>query len=305
VPPEVRTLKIGLSIIANPVAVARKAEELGFESIWLGEHPFIPVQHRAYPELFEDGKVPEFYSRLTDPLIGLACAGAVTDTIKLATGICLLPYRNVFFLAKEIATLDRLSRGRVIIGAGAGFLEEEAAIFGVPFGKRWQKIRETVEAMRELWTKDDAEYHGEMIGFPAVRCLPHPVQKPYPPVLVGAVGERALRRVAAWGDGWVPSGPNVPSPEQLRADLARLRELCEVSGRDFGALDITVYVGVAGFGGVADTIRRYEDAGAGRVVLYLSTAQGAETFGKYRGLARGDVDEVLEDLAEAALGRAG
>lgn len=296
-------MKIGLSIIANPVAVARKAEELGFESVWLGEHPFIPVRHRDYPELFEDGKVPEFYSRLTDPLIGLAYAGAVTNTIKLATGICLLPYRNVFFLAKEIATLDRLSRGRVIIGAGAGFLEEEAAIFGVPFGKRWRKIRETVEALRELWTKDEAEYHGEMVDFPPVRCLPHPAQKPYPPVLVGATGERALRRVAVWGDGWVPSGPKVPSPPQLRDDLRRLHALSGETGRDFEALDITVYVGVAEFGGVADAIRRYEDAGAGRVVLYLSTAEGAETFGKYRGLARGDVDEVLEDLAEATLGR--
>ena len=300
-------MKIGLFMFAAPYTVdpatfARKAEEVGFESLWLGEHPIIPVHSKTPYPLSEDGKIPDFYAHFSDPFISLACAAAVTSKIKLATGVCLVPERNPIVLAKEVATLDHYSGGRVIFGVGSGWLREESEILGADFSRRWLRLRESVQAMRELWTKEEAEFHGQVIDFPPVRCIPKPVQKPCPPVLLGAPGKRGLKRVASWADGWCPLAS---SPQELQEDLKTLKDLTEAAGRDFHKLDITVLLGVTEASPCADLVRQYEDAGAQRVVLFLGHAEGPMAAREIYFFKPGEAEGTLERLAEKSVARVG
>ena len=280
---------------ARPVDVARKAEALGFESLWMGEHPIIPVQTSTPYPLTEDGKIPDFYSRLCDPFMGLSAAAAVTEKLKLGTGVCLVTERNPILLAKEIATLDHNSNGRVLLGVGAGWLKEEVEILGASFPRRFLHLRERVEAMRELWTKDEAEYHGQVVDFPAVRCIPKPVQKPYPPVLLGAHGEKGLQRVARWADGWCPLAPK---PDELRANLKTLKQLMDDAGRDFQQLRVSVFLGMQDGTPCADLIKHYEDAGAERVIIMLGHRSGSQAFRYVHFFAPDEMGGILERLAE-------
>ena len=173
--------------------IARKAEELGFESLWYAEHPILPV-HNDSPFPATGGAIPEEYRHFTDPFIALARASAVTSKIKLGTGITLVPERNPLVMAKEIAALDRYSGGRFLFGIGTGWNREETTIMGGDFDHRWTQTRESIEAMKELWTKDEAEYHGRFYDFPPVYCYPKPVQKPPP---AGHCGRSRSERSAA------------------------------------------------------------------------------------------------------------
>ena len=184
--------------------VARRAEALGFASLWIPEHPVIPVGHTTPFPGAADGVLPEHYNRWADPFIALTVAAGVTNRIKLGTGICLLPERDPLMTAKVVASLDLYSNGRVILGIGGGWLREETEIMGTSFRLRWRRLRETVEAMRLLWTQTEVSYDGELVQFPAVRCEPKPVQPNGPPVLLGAHGPKALERVARSYDGWFP-----------------------------------------------------------------------------------------------------
>lgn len=280
---------------AKPVAVARTVEALGFESLWMGEHPIIPVHTSTPYPLTEDGKIPDFYGRLCDPFMGLAAAAAVTEKIKLGTGVCLVTERNPILLAKEIATLDQNSDGRVVLGIGAGWLKEEVEILGASFQRRFLHLRERVEAMRELWTKEEAEYHGQVIDFPAVRCVPKPVQRPYPPVLLGAHGEKGLQRVARWADGWCPLAPR---PADLRANLQTLKRLMDEAERDFQQLQISVFLGIQEGTQCADLIKQYEDAGAQRVIIMLGHRSGSQAFRYVHFFAPDAMEGILEGLAK-------
>ena len=287
---------------AAPADVARQAEALGFESFWLPEHPVVPVHYDTRYSLAEDGMIPEHFVHLCDPFISLASAAAVTKTIKLATGICLVPQRHPLVLAKAVATLDHYANGRVIFGVGAGWFREEAALFGVDFSRRWVRLRESVEAMRALWTQEAAEYHGEYVDFPPVQCLPQPVQKPHPPVLLGTYtyGEPSLRRVAAWADGWCPPAY---SPQLLQERLGKLHALTEAAGRDPSKLEITVLLGVTLGRPCVDLIKQYEDAGAHRVVLMLGQRDGVTAaLNPYLLLPHG-AEAALEQLADQSLVR--
>ena len=144
----------------DPAVLARRAEELGFDSFWVPEHPVIPLQTSSPYPGSSDGIIPDVYGRVVDPFVALSRASAVTSPIKLGTGICLVPERNPLLLAKEIATLDLYSEGRFIFGIGAGWLKEETEIMGGDFPHRWTHTKEAILAMKELWTKDEAEYHG-------------------------------------------------------------------------------------------------------------------------------------------------
>ena len=159
----------------DPAFMAKKAEELGFESIWYAEHPAVPV-HSASPFPATGGEIPWTYSHFTDPYIALARASGVTRTIKLGTGITLVPERNPLLLAKEIASLDRFSGGRFLFGIGTGWLREETELMGGDFEHRWTQTREAIEVMKALWTHDEAEYHGRYFDFPLVRSFPKPAQ---------------------------------------------------------------------------------------------------------------------------------
>jgi probable F420-dependent oxidoreductase len=258
---------------AGPAAVAKKSEDLGFESFWLPEHAIIPTTHKTPYPGSRDGKIPEPYYHIVDPFVGLAIAGAATSKIKLGTGICLVPERDPIVMAKEVATVDFFSGGRFIFGIGAGWLRDETEVMGVDFKQRWPMTREYIRAMKELWTKPDASFDGEFVKFPPVKSYPKPAQKPYPPIIIGAGGigrgnDRAIRDTVAIGDGW---GPIMLSAEQLKPELEKLHKLCDEAGRDYRKIEITIFSPVPGPDAHA-AVREYEAAGVHRLVLFPATS---------------------------------
>lgn len=256
-------LTTGISTQSADVAVlAQKAESLGFESFWLPEHTIVPVNSTSRYGGTPDGSIPPSMSDSGDPLIGLARASATTRSIKLGTAISLVPEHNPLVQAKQIATLDHISNGRFIFGIGAGWLREETEIMGGDFEHRWGQTREAILVMKELWTKDEAEFHGRYYDFPAVRCNPKPVQKPHPPVFLGGFAPNVFRRIAAWGDGWMPVRV---TPEQVKMGRASLDELAESAGRDPRSIKLMACNVAAD----RDTIVELEEAGADRVTVSL------------------------------------
>jgi probable F420-dependent oxidoreductase len=259
-------MNVGISVplpayLVDVGFMARKAEELGFESFFCAEHPFIPVHTKSRFPGSEDGVIPETYSHFVDPFVALARASGTTSRIKLGTGIVLVPERNPLVLAKEVSTLDLFSGGRFLFGIGAGWLREETEIMGGDFDHRWTQTRESVLAMKELWTKAEAEFHGTYYNFPAVKSYPKPAQKPHPPVLLGGGAKNVLQRVVAWGDGWLPTG--AITPERVRESRATLDRLAKDASRDPSAISISVH----GQPADRDLIRRLLDAGANRVLV--------------------------------------
>jgi len=262
-------MKIGVNMTLSSrsidVAVlAHKAESLGFESLWLPEHPVIPVQVATRYQGSPDGAIPPSMSDMADPFMALARASAVTTTLKLGTGICLVPERNPLLLAKEIASLDYFSHGRFVFGIGAGWLKEETEIMGGDFAHRWSQTREAILVMKELWSKEEAEYHGRFYDFPLVRSFPKPFQKPHPPILLGGSARYVLQRVVAWGDGWIPIRL---TPEEVKRGRATLDEFATAAGRDPSTIDVTVF----GQASDPEMLQRFAEAGASRAIVRLST----------------------------------
>ena len=258
-------MNVGVSIplpayLVDPGAMAKKAEELGFESFFCAEHPCLPVHSTSRFAGSPDGVIPETYAHFVDPFVALARASGTTSRIKLATGIVLVPERHPILLAKEVATLDLFSGGRFLFGIGAGWLKEETELMGGDFAHRWTQTRESVLAMKELWTKAEASFDGRYYKFPAVKSNPKPAQKPHPPVLLGGGAQNVLQRVVAWADGWLP---NRVTPEQVRESRATLDRLAKDAGRDPSKLTISVF----GQPPDRDLIRRYLDSGAHRVIV--------------------------------------
>ena len=264
---------LNMSIATDSIDVAdiaARAEAAGFESIWLPEHPVMPVNPASRYPGTPDGSIPPAMSDLADPYIALARASAVTSAIKLGTGITLIPERNPLVLAGAISTLDRFSGGRFILGIGAGWLREETEIMGGDFDHRWTQTREAIAVMRALWTQDAAEYHGRYYDFPPVQCNPKPAQAGGPPVILGGNARNVFRRIVRWGDGWMPTAA---TPEQIAAGRAAIDELAEAAGRDPAAISITVF----GTPPDREVIARFAAAGANRVIIRLpdTTASAA------------------------------
>ena len=274
---------MALSSQAIDVAeLARKAEAVGFESMWLPEHPIMPVHTNSRYHGTADGSIPEYMTDMVDPYMALARASAVTQTIKLGTSITLIPERNPLLLAKQISSLDLFSGGRFILGVGAGWLREETEIMGGDFDHRWSQTRESVLVMKELWTKEEAEFHGSYFDFPPVKCYPKPAQKPHPPVFLGGAARNVFRRVVGWADGWLPAGPSV---EQVKAGRAALDELADAAGRDPASIQITAFAVPSD----RDLLAQFAEAGANRAIVMLPNTRDA-----------GALDE-LERIAESAL----
>jgi probable F420-dependent oxidoreductase len=258
--------------------LARRVEALGFDSLWIPEHPIIPRgEQTPYPF---GGPLPEHYGRWWDPFVALTVAATVTNRIKLASGICLLPEREPLVTAKVIASLDVHSGGRVILGIGAGWLREETAIMGADFATRWQRTREMTEAMRALWTDEDASYRGKQLGFPPVRSEPKPLQPGGPPVVLGGHGEKSLRRIARHYDGWCPLASD---PTEFAREARELKDMWRAEARDPAGLMLTPFVDPEN-GRLSDAaLKAYRDAGAQRLVMFYGrqsqeVADGAAPF---------------------------
>ena len=265
----------------DPAFIARKAEELGFESIWYHEHPILPVKSESkFPS--NNGEIPLTYGHFSEPYISLAMASAVTTKIKLATGITLVPERNPLLLAKEIAVLDLHSKGRFVFGVGTGWNREETTIMGGDFDHRWTQTQEALLALKELWTKDEPEFHGRYYDFPPVYSYPKPVQKPHPPILLGGNAKNVLQRVARVADGWLPTRT---TPEVVYESRKILDTLAIERGRDPASLSISV------FGQAPDTTRGQVDdflnAGAERVSVWANHCDTEQAMG-----------DQLEQMAE-------
>ena len=293
----------------DPAALGKKAEDLGFESFFMPEHTIFPVDCSSPYVGTLDGSRPDYLSHQADPLITLARVSAATQKIKLGTAVLLVPEHEPMLLAKQIATLDYLSGGRFIFGIGAGWNREESEILGGDFEHRWTQVRDSVLAMKELWTKDEAEYHGRYYDFPLVRCNPKPAQKPHPPVLLGGNARNVFRRAVAWGDGWIPGVPigNIASgaaTEYIRRGRDTMDELAAAAGRDPSSLQITMFVGIDSiihnvksladeismYDGInPDVVESFADVGVERVVFQTRTNRGEEAL------------RVIERLAERVL----
>jgi probable F420-dependent oxidoreductase len=219
----------------QPVDLARAVEERGFDSLFVTEHTHIPTSRRTpWPG---GGELPKEYSHTHDPFVALGAMAAVTERIKLGTGICLVVERDPIQLAKEVASLDMISGGRVILGVGAGWNAEEMENHGVRFATRWKVVREKVLAMKTIWTEDEAEYHGEFVDFDKLWSWPKPVQSGGPPIWLGAQSKWAFDRVADYCDGWMPIGLAGGLEEGLEA----LRKSCDRAGRDYDSIDRAIF----------------------------------------------------------------
>ena len=266
----------------DPAVLAKRAEELGFESFWVPETVIKPLTATSPNPPSANVITPEAYYRVADPFLALARASAVTSTIKLGTGICLVPERNPLLLAKEVATLDYFSNGRFIFGIGAGWLKEEVEIMGGDFPHRWTQTKDAVLAMKELWTKEEAQYHGVYYDFPPVKSFPKPVQKPHPPVFLGGTARNVFKRVVEWGDGWMPSRA---SADEIRRGRETLDTLAQKAGRDPASIQVLAFGGPDQYRD-RKAIKDLEQAGANRTTIWLDNARGDEPLRELEGIAR-------------------
>jgi len=281
-------MNVGISVPlpaydVDVASIAKTAEALGFESLWCAEHPIMPVDSKSRFPGSADGVIPESYSHFVDPFVALARASGVTRTLKLGTGITLVPERNPLLLAKEISTLDLFSGGRFLFGIGTGWHREETTIMGGDFDHRWSQAREAVLVMKELWAKQEAEFHGKYYDFPPVRSYPKPAQKPHPPVILGGHAKNVLERVVEWGDGWLP---NRATPAEVEMSRNKLGAMAKQAGRDPAKITISAF----GQPADRDLVRRFLDAGATRVIIRPAAAKTEQ-----------EMQKALEDIARTVL----
>jgi probable F420-dependent oxidoreductase len=261
----------------SPGELAREVEARDFGSLWFAEHSHIPLPRRTpWPG---GAELPRWYYEALDPLVAMTAAAAATTRLRVGTGIALVVQRDPIQLAKEIASLDVLSGGRVDVGVGAGWNLEEMADHGTDPARRFKLLRERVEAMKAIWTMEEAEYHGELVDFGPMVALPKPVQRPHPPVYVGGDAPQGLRRAVRYGDGWMPIvGRADVDPAALVADL---RRAAEEAGRDPGSLELIAF----GAPEDADLLRRYAEAGASRALFFLEPQPGEALHARLDELA--------------------
>ncbi len=266
-------MEFGVTMFAADYAMdvaelGRESEARGFESLWFPEHTHMPVATTLNST--GSGPLADEYRRTLDQFVVLAAVAAVTQTIKIGTGICLITQRDPILLAKEVASVDHLSKGRVIFGIGAGWNRPEIENHGVPYARRWRMMRERVAAMKEIWANDEAEYHGELVNFDKINSWPKPVQKPHPPIIVGGDGPRAVDHMVEYGDGWLPhpTGGGASLEDRIKAANEKLA----AAGRQ--PVPVTV------FGALGDDaeIAEYQRLGVARCVLRLPPRQRDEVL---------------------------
>jgi probable F420-dependent oxidoreductase len=268
-------MKFGISTFVTdegiaPEALARATEERGFDSLFVAEHTHIPLSRKSpWPR---GGELPRRYYRTLDPFVTLTAAAIATESLLLGTGVALVVERDPIITAKEVASLDLVSGGRVIFGIGVGWNREEMENHGTDPRYRSKLSNERVQSMIEMWTKDEPEYHGQYVDFDPIGIWPKPVQKPYPPIYVGG-GKRAFGRIAEFGDAWLANG--LP-PDKLKPMLGELRE---EAGRD---VPVTVFNASS----EPEDLEAYARLGVERLLLSLPTLPESETLNQLDKLAQ-------------------
>lgn len=257
-------MKVGVFIYntddgADPLVVAQEAERLGFESIFCPDHTHIPASRLSPFPMPPFGDLPREYYRMRDPFVSLSGIAAVTSKIMLGTSVCVVVERDPILLAKTVASLDLMSNGRVLLGVGAGWNLEEMQNHGTNPKTRMKLLRERVGAMREIWSQEQAEFHGDLVDFDPIFSWPKPVQKPGVPIIVGGSGPTVLDRVVAFGDGWFPG--HQQDLDELKARMDELQEKAAAAGR--APIPVTIMGGLPAF------FERYAEMGASRCVCVL------------------------------------
>ena len=261
-------MDVGIAVFAGsyglaPPALGRAVEERSFESLFWAEHTHIPVRSRR-----ANGESTRGYAETHDPFVALSAVAAVTGTLRIGTAVCLVTERDPIVTAKAVASLDHISGGRFLFGVGAGWNREELANHGTDPRTRMALLAERVEAMRRIWTDDEAEYHGRFVDFDPIWSWPKPLQRPHPPVLVGGNGPGTEDRVRAFGDGWLPQCGPLESVAELSRRVTSMRRRAERVGR--GRLPVTL------FGAVPRLLGEFAEAGVDRCLLTLRPADAGE-----------------------------
>ncbi|WP_416899379.1 MAG: LLM class F420-dependent oxidoreductase [Minwuia sp.] len=265
----------------RPAELATLLEERGYESVWFPEHTNIPVSRES--EFPGGGELPKPYYHMMDPWTSLAAAAAVTSKLKLGTGISLVIQHDPIILAKTIATLDVISNGRVLFGIGGGWNAEEMAQHGIPFKRRWKVLREKIEAIKTLWTEEEASYEGEFVNIKPTFSYPKPVQQPHPPIILGSATGQGRQRVVNYCDGWMPINVLL---EDMPSAIEDLRRRAEEAGRDPNSIKLSIFAQV---GVDEDLLRRYRDMGISRSVIGVPTSRpdkATEVLDRYAPLLK-------------------
>ena len=250
----------------EPAALARTLEERGFESMFVTEHTHIPANRETPYPIGEP--LPREYWRIYDPFVSLAMAAAVTETLKVGTAICLVVERDPIATAKEVASLDVLSGGRFLFGIGGGWNWEELQNHGTAFAERWDVVRERIEAMKEIWANDEAEYHGKHVDFDPIVQFPKPIQQPHPPILVGGYGPTVFDRVLGYGDEWFPN--RMGDDDFMTGWIGELQERTQAEGR--GSVPVSLQIPPR----EPERLERFEKAGVTRAVFMLRAGEPSE-----------------------------
>lgn len=257
--------------------LARSVEERGFESLLLPEHTHIPKSRRTpFPG---GGELPKAYSHTHDPFVALSFAAAVTTKILLGTGVCLIPERDPIVTAKCVASLDQLSKGRLLFGIGGGWNVDEMENHGARYETRFKLLRERVLAMKALWTQEEASFHGEMVKLDPVWMYPKPAQRPHPPILLGGSTDYTVKRVVEFCDGWLPLARPPFNPKNA---VTRLRQAAAAAGRDFSTLSISVFAAPPD----KSVLDQYRELGIHRAVLAIPDLSRDEIMGVLDKYAR-------------------
>jgi probable F420-dependent oxidoreductase len=254
-------------VVERIQVVARQAEALGYHSLWAADHIVLPTHLTSKYPYHPEGKFPiDPAENFLEPLTVLSYVAACTTNIRLGTGVLIIPYRNPVVTAKTLATLDVLSRGRVILGAGVGWMAEEFAFLNTPYRERGARTDEYLKAIKALWTEEEPAFQGRFVQFSDLRCEPKPVQKPHPPIWIGGHSQAALRRTATLADGWY-GHVLWRNPEALPREIQTIKELAEQAGRDPRSLTYAAPAYERTFEDVLRSLPRYQQAGLNHVVL--------------------------------------
>jgi probable F420-dependent oxidoreductase len=272
--PDFGLIAIPTHYTISSAEMGRWAENSGFESLWFGEHSHIPTSRKSPFPL--GGDLPQYYKEFFDPFIGLSAVATVTTKLKLGTSVCLVPEHNTMNLAKAVACLDQVSNGRFLFGIGAGWNAEEMADHGVEFRNRWKVTRERILAMKEIWAKEVAEYHGEFVNFGPIWCWPKPLQAGGPPLYLGAWSKFVPKRVAEYCDGWIPGDVGI----DLAGGIEAIRAEASRRGRSTKTLDFTVLTAyeMVRSGGLEARITELLKIGFNRILFMAPVAQPDEQW---------------------------